>query len=850
MANSDSITPMMQQYRQIKAKLPADAILFFRLGDFYEMFFEDALEVSRLLDITLTKRQGVPMCGVPHHAAEMYLARLIRAGRKVAICDQVEDPATAKGIVRREVTGIVTPGAVVADQVLDANRNNYLAGVYVRDDVFGLAALDLSTGEFYAEKAANRAGVEESLARLAPSECVAPADMLEPGGALDWVRRARPEMVLTPQDDWTFDPAAAGEMLTRHFGVQSLDGFGCADCPALVGAAGAALYYVKNTLSRNVAHVRRLAIRSQEDFLLMDEASRVNLELVSARAALRPGAGGFPAAGTRPGRPAAACLLDVLDATCTAMGGRLLRDWLMRPLVRPDAIRRRLDAVEFFTGERALLRELRGLLGQVRDLERIIARLEGGGGNARDVRALGQSLSMLPEIRRRLDAAAAPAALELAAGIEPRPELVALIDRALVDEPPATVKEGGMIRPGYHAPLDELRAAAASGRDWLAEYQTQEQQRTGIKTLKIRHNRVFGYYIEVSKGQCGNVPEHYARKQTLVNAERFSTPELREYEAKIIGAHDRAILLEQELFAEIRAAALQETAAIQRAAAALAALDALASLADRAVALRYTRPTITEGDAIVIRDGRHPVVEQVLEGERFVPNDVLLDGQANRLHIITGPNMAGKSTYIRQVALIVIMAQMGSFVPASAAEIGVVDRVFTRVGAGDDLARGRSTFMVEMQETANILNNAGPRSLVILDEIGRGTSTFDGISIAWAVAEYLHDRIGARALFATHYHELTDLERTLAGVKNYNVLAREQGDHVVFLRKIVPGGADKSYGIQVGRLAGLPPEVVERAGEILLNLEEGELGEAGQPKLAVRRPRKIRTDQFQLTLFE
>ncbi len=859
-SNSDSITPMMRQYRQIKAGLPADAILFFRLGDFYEMFFEDAVEVSRILDITLTKRQGVPMCGVPHHAADLYLARLIRAGKKVAICDQVEDPATAKGIVRREVTGIVTPGAVVADQVLDANRNNYLAGIYVCRDVFGLAALDLSTGEFCVEKSASRAGVEESLARLAPAECVAPAELTEPAGALAWLRQARPGMVLTPHDDWAFEQVTAGDTLTRHFGVQSLDGFGCVDCPALVGAAGGVLHYVKNTLRRNVTHVRRLTIRSQEDFLLMDEASRINLELVAARTVARPGFAGALAAGApaaraqsarvHAARPPASCLLEVLDSTCTAMGGRLLREWLIRPLIRPDAIRRRQDVLEYFTGQRTLLHDVRAVLEQVRDLERIVARLESGGGNARDARALGQSLAMLPELRRLLDPAAAPVVRELVAGIEPLPELVALIDRALVDEPPAGLKDGGMIRPGYHAPLDELRAAAASGRNWLAEYQVTEQQRTGIKTLKVRHNRVFGYYIEVSKGQSDNVPENYSRKQTLVNAERFITPELREYEAKIIGAHDRAILLEQELFAEIRAAALKETAAIQRAASALAALDALAALAERALALRYTRPVITESDAIVIRDGRHPVVEQVLEGERFVPNDVLLDGRANRLHIITGPNMAGKSTYIRQVALIVIMAQMGSFVPASAAEIGVVDRVFTRVGAGDDLTRGRSTFMVEMQETANILNNAGARSLVILDEIGRGTSTFDGISIAWAVAEYLHDKIGARALFATHYHELTDLERTLAGVKNYNVLAREQGDHVVFLRKIVPGGADKSYGIQVGRLAGLPPEVVERAGEILLNLEEGELGEAGQPKLAVRRTRKIRTDQFQLTLFE
>ncbi len=834
---TDSLTPMMRQYRRAKSSLPENTILFFRLGDFYEMFFEDAVEASRILDIALTKRNKVPMCGVPYHASDTYLAKLIRAGRKVAVCDQVEDPAASKGIVRREVTGIVTPGAVLSDALLDSGRNNYLAALFESGGAFALALIDLSTGAFRTEETSDPESIRDNLMRFSPSECVVPAEAAAPGSPLRALLDGARQTMVSPHDDWTFEYETARDTLVRHFRIQSLECFGVEGRRAIVGAAGGALHYLKNALMRDACHIRTLRVNDPDDFLVMDEATRANLDLVERR-------GLTPAADRR----GCDTLLGVLDSSKTSMGGRLLREWILRPLARIDAIRGRHDAVQLFCDDRALLGSLCETLGGIRDMERIIARLGAGGGNARDARALGQSLSALPAIRSMIGPGTECLA-EIVDGIEPLPELVALIERAIVDEPPATLKEGGIIRKGYNTDLDELRDASARGRTWLAEYQASEQERTGIKTLKVRHNKVFGYYIEISKAQCENAPAEYARKQTLVNAERFITPELKEYESKILGAQERSIALESDLFTEVRDAAVRETARIQAAAQAIARLDALASLADRALALRYVRPVMTEANVIRILDGRHPVIEQIADADRFVPNDVLLDDSDNRLALITGPNMAGKSTYIRQAALIVIMAQMGSFVPAAEAELGVVDRVFTRVGAGDDLVRGRSTFMVEMQETANILHNATSRSLVVLDEIGRGTSTFDGISIAWAVAESLHNQVRAKTLFATHYHELTDLALTLKGARNYNVLVREQGDSIAFLRKIAPGATDKSYGIHVARLAGLPDEVVERAKEILQNLEEGEFGESGQPKIAVRRPRKGKNNPLQLTLF-
>lgn len=843
---SDSLTPMMRQYRKLKAGLPANTILFFRLGDFYEMFYEDAVEAARILDIALTKRQKVPMCGVPYHSHEGYLAKLIRSGKKVAVCDQVEDPAKAPGLVRREVTSILSPGAVFFDQVLTAHRNNYLAGLCQLGAGYGLALLDLSTGSFWGEEIRELDTLRDNLLGYAPAECVLAASLAEklaaaPGGLLD----ANRAILINPHDDWAFEQELAHDLLLRHFGVQSLDGFGCEGHPAVIAAAGGLLHYVQQTLRRDLAHVRQLSIKHSDDYLVMDETTRVNLDLVSCRGAAGLAANPQTASSQRAG----VSLLDVLDSTQTAMGGRLLREWVLRPLVHEAQIRQRHDALERFCADRACLHKLRELLGKVRDMERGLARLGGTSGNARDVRALAQSLAQLPAVRSTLEEQAFGLLAELAQALKPLPELVSLIERALVEEPPFSVKEGGIICRGYQAELDALRDAAALGKSWLAEYQAREQERSGIKTLKVRHNKVFGYYIEISKAQAANAPADYTRKQTLVNAERFITPDLKEYETKIFGAQDKAMALEYELFLEIRAAIIRETNNIQAAARALAQLDVLAALADRALTLRYVRPVISTGDVMRIRAGRHPVIEQIPGADRFVPNDLFLNGNDNRLMIITGPNMAGKSTYIRQLALIVIMAQLGSFVPAEAAEIGLVDRVFTRIGASDDLVRGRSTFMVEMQETANILNNATARSLVILDEIGRGTSTFDGISIAWAVAEFLHDVVKSKTLFATHYHELTDLARTLAGVKNYNVLVREQGERIVFLRKIAPGAADKSYGIQVARLAGLPHAIIERAREILLNLEEGEFGDAGQPKLAARRPRRSKPDSQQLSLF-
>jgi DNA mismatch repair protein MutS len=833
---SDQTTPMMGQYRRIRGEVDPDTILFFRLGDFYEMFFDDAKEASQILDIALTKRQGIPMCGVPYHAADSYLAKMIRAGRKVAICDQVEDPSQAKGIVRREITRVVTPGTVLEENVLESNRHNYLAGLCDAEGRFGLALLDLSTGAFHVEESDDLSALQDNLLRCAPAECVVPEERRD-APEFAALLRASGGTLLSSHEDWTFEYDAAYDFLTRHFGVHSLSGFGCDGLKAGIGAAGAVLHYVKQDLRRQVGHVRSLQVRNPSDYMMLDEATISNLDLAAVRGPGRPGVN--------------ATLLKVLDSTRTAMGARLLRDWLLRPLTDLSEIGRRHDALEAFTRNRAMLTDVRNELLRVKDLERLIARLGAGSGNARDLRALGASLAALPDVRQTVVGDGAGLLADLRERLAPMPQLVELIDRAIAEEPPISVKDGGLIRKGYHEELDQLRAAATEGRQWLAELQTREQDRTGIKSLKIRHNKVFGYYIEVTKSNLDQVPADYVRKQTLVNAERFITPELKEYENRILGAQERSLQLEYELFTQVREEAVKETVAIQRTADASAQLDVLAALAERALSMGYARPKMTEGTRLFIRDGRHPVVEQMPDAERFVPNDTLLDGEENQLAIITGPNMAGKSTYIRQVALIVVMAQMGSFVPAGEAEISLVDRVFTRVGASDDLARGRSTFMVEMQETANILNNATARSLIVLDEIGRGTSTFDGISIAWAVAEYLHNnpRVRAKTLFATHYHELTDLALTLRGVKNYNVLVREKNDRIAFLRKIVPGGADKSYGIQVARLAGLPQEVVDRAKEILGNLEEGEFGEGGQPKIA-RHSRRVRENRDQLSLFD
>jgi DNA mismatch repair protein MutS len=826
-------TPLMEQYTRIRAGLPENTILFFRLGDFFEMFMDDACYAAEVLDIALTKRNKIPMCGVPCQNVQSYIAKLVESGRKVAVCDQVEEASASKGIVRREVTRIISSGTILEENALDARRNNYLSGLLRDGDSFGVATVDISTGEFWLEICRDEAETAGLLAKIAPAECVLPQELYESG----IVERLLPfgsRTATTGYADWTFELEAASDFLLRHFKVQSFDGFGCGDCEAALGAAGGVLHYVSQELRRGIGHIRGLRVRRAEHFMLLDQTTVSNLELIPSGRA----------------EDAQTNLLWVLDNTATAMGGRLLRNWLLRPLLELEQIVQRHAAVETLLDQRRVLSELRERLRGIKDLERIVARLASGGGSPRDVRALASSLEQIPVLQELLLPAEAALLRSSADQFDAERELLELIERALAEEPPATIKDGGMIRTGYSAELDELRAAASAGRQWLADFQNRERERTGIKNLKVRHNKVFGYYIEISKANIDKAPADYTRKQTLVNAERFITPELKVYENKILGAQERAVALEQEIFAELRAACVARTETIQRTAAALATVDVLANFADRAMHLRYVRPQMNTGETVRIAGGRHPVIEQIAESEPFVPNDTLLDRGGNQLLIITGPNMAGKSTYIRQVALIVIMAQIGSFIPATAAEIGVCDRVFTRVGASDDLARGRSTFMVEMQETANILNNATSRSLIVLDEIGRGTSTFDGISIAWAVAEYLHDTpaVKAKTLFATHYHELTELALTMAGVKNYHILVKESGQRIVFLRRIAPGAADKSYGIHVGQLAGLPQAVIERAGEILANLEEDEIGESGLPALAKHRPKKKRSDEKQLSL--
>ncbi|MEI6644609.1 MAG: DNA mismatch repair protein MutS [bacterium] len=824
---------MMRQYRRIKSELPEGVILLFRLGDFYEMFFEDARAAAPLLGVALTQRAGTPMCGVPYHAIDAYLAKLIRAGKKVAICDQMEDPSQAKGIVRREVTRVVTPGTVTEDEILDSSRNNFLAALYVVNADIGLALLDLSTGVFMAEILPDIASLMEALKRYAPSEClVGPMQRSDPR----LVEILVPSIAgsVTEIDDWTLEYDCAYDRLLRHFQVHSLQGYGCEGVPALVCPSGALIQYVCEQLHHTAGHIRSLQVRHSAHFLMLDDNTCGNLDLIPQR-----------------GKAKEHTLLGVLDNTRTPMGARLLRSWIVRPLRQQIEIHARLDTVEFFTRNRLVLNNLREKFASVRDLERLVARINANRCNARDVKALEGSLLPMPEIRESMAQTGDALLSDLSSRIHPLPELVDLIHAAIDDSPPIGLKDGGMIRHGYHKDLDELRALASEGHAWLAKYQASEQDRTGIKTLKVRHNKIFGFYIEISKGQAASAPPEYERRQTLVNAERFITPELKTYEQKIFGAQDKAVAMEFELFCEIREKIATHTAEIQETADALAQLDALASFADRALALGYVRPEMTLDDTLSIKDGRHPVIEQLPDAEQFVPNDALLNCTLHQIMLITGPNMAGKSTYIRQVALIAIMAHLGSFVPARSAQIGILDRVFTRVGAGDDLARGRSTFMVEMQETANILNNATEKSLIVLDEIGRGTSTFDGISIAWAVAEYLHNtpRVKAKTLFATHYHELTDLAITLNGVKNYTVQVREHGDSVVFLRRIAPGTADKSYGIHVARLAGMPAEVLLRSNEILANLEEGEL-EAGLPKLAKSTSKKhIQAPSNQLTLF-
>ncbi len=831
----------MRQYREMKDGLPKDVILLFRLGDFYELFFEDAKFAAPILDVTLTKRAGTPMCGIPYHALENYMPRLLEAGIKVAIAEQIEDPRLAKGIVKRKVTRVITPGTVTDSCILTPERNNYLAALSLNKGVYGLASIDISTGDFRTTEVQNHEELETELHRLRAAECLVPESILNEWKEKNSHPRSSGNILWTPLEDWVFAFDTATELLKRHFKVASLDGFGCRNMRLGVSAAGAVLHYACETLRHEAGHIRLLKTYSNSNFMILDSVSQRNLELVDPM----------------PGGKKEGTLLHVLDQTATPMGSRLLREWMVRPLFDKNAIIARLDAVSALKDDPATLAELREIINSVRDLERIISRLNIGSANARDMAALSKSLESMPDIKNLLGAFDMPLLCEVRNRLHALPELVSEINKTISDEPPALLNDGGIIREGCNPELDELRKAASEGKNWIAELQAKEQERTGIKSLKIRFNNVFGYYIEITKSNIVNAPADYIRKQTLVNGERYITPALKEMENKILGAEDKSKALEYELFQKLREQTISFTSKILETAASLATVDALASFAECARKYNYCRPVISDDETLDIRGGRHPVLDATMKEERFVPNDTFLDGDENRIMIITGPNMAGKSTYIRQVALLVLLAQTGSYIPAQSAKVGLVDRIFTRVGAVDDISRGQSTFMVEMLETANILNHATKKSLVILDEIGRGTSTFDGISIAWAVAEYLHDSptAMARTLFATHYHELTELAVTCRGVKNYNVAVKEYCDQIIFLRQILPGATDRSYGIHVAKLAGLPKEVISRANEILENLENNAIAEAGQPALAEhhekgkeKKPRKGKAEQP--TLFD
>ncbi len=810
---------MMQQYKMIKKETPP-SILMFRLGDFYEMFFDDAITASRILNITLTARESgkgnkVPMCGVPYHAAQEYIAKLVSAGHRVAVCDQVENPELAKGLVKREVTRVVTPGTALEESLLREKSNNYLAAINGANGLYGFCYLDLSTGEFVVTEVERETDLFNEIGRVSPSEFLIPRALADDKEFMRRLKESSLAMV-NPLDDWNFEYESSYNRLKDFFHTQSLDGFGCANLGPAVGAAGAVIQYLKETGHSSLAHVTKIARSSVADHMALDIYTQRNLEIVRN---LRTG-----------GREGT--LISVLDHTSTSMGARLLRQWLLQPLTDVGKIALRQSGVKELFDNPSVSDALSEALKDFKDVERLIARIDCGHANARDLLALKQSIDLVPSLKKHIAPLSADMVKELNGMIEDMGDVSELIGKGIDPDAPLTVREGGIIRDGYDSELDEIRGIARSGKGWIAELQKREIERTGVKSLKVGYNRVFGYYIEVTKPNLGAVPADYIRKQTVVNGERFITLDLKEYESKVLGAEEKAAAMEYAIFQRIRERIVTGTERIQRAGRGVAILDALNSLSLAARRNNYVRPEVNDRDVIEIIDGRHPVIELMLADERFVPNDALLNTETDQLLIITGPNMAGKSTYIRQVALLVLMAQTGSFIPAARATVGVVDRIFTRVGASDELARGQSTFMVEMNETANILNNATEKSLIVLDEIGRGTSTFDGISIAWAVAEYLHNNssVRARTLFATHYHELTELEMNLPGVKNYNVAVREWNDEIVFLRKIVAGGTDKSYGIHVARLAGLPKKVIERAKDILNALEEGCIREDRLPK--------------------
>lgn len=859
MSDADA-SPLMRQYREVKRGYP-DAILLFRVGDFYEMFYEDAQTAAKLLSIALTSRDKssanpIPLCGVPYHAAQGYIAKLLKAGRTVALCEQVEDPKLAKGLVRREVVRLYTPGTLVDTEFLSPGESHFLVAVALSDattssakgqSIIGLACLDVSTGDFWITEfqgAQANTQLMDELARLEPREVLHQDANANAAACLAHLRGPR----LCAQPSASFDPKDAAQLLQTQFAVHSLDGFGCRGLTAGIGAAGAVLRYVRETQpTASLAHLRRLHTRWSGDSMHLDSATIRNLELV------RPFGASDRSGQDQP------TVLSVLDRTATAMGSRLLRDWLVRPLLNCDAIHARLESV----GElKDLIQQrvsLRATLRDIQDIARLSSRVTLGVAGPRELLALKQSVSALPELRSHLQPFTASLLAELRASWDDCRDVHDAIEQAIKQDAPMALRDGGVIREGYHAGVDELRKASTEGKGWIASLEAKERERTGIESLKVRYNQIFGYYIEITKTNLSRVPPDYIRKQTLVNAERFMTAELKELEEKVTGAEAKLLALEQELFEQLRSRLASEVPRLQTMARTIALLDVLAGLAETAALQRYVKPLVDESSTILIRDGRHPVVEQLSSDLTFVPNDTALDCEGQRLVILTGPNMAGKSTYLRQVALIVLLAQIGSFVPAAEAHIGLVDRIFTRVGASDNLAAGQSTFMVEMIESAHILNSATSRSLILLDEIGRGTSTYDGLSIAWAIAEHIQDRrhVGARTLFATHYHEMTQLEGLREGIKNYCVAVQERDGDVVFLRKIIPGGADRSYGIHVAKLAGLPPTVIERAKQVLAQLEQPDHTIEGMPasleqeapKTSLPKPHPLIDEVRQIDLF-
>lgn len=806
------LTPMMRQYMETKKEYP-DCILFYRLGDFYEMFFDDALTASKELEITLTGKncgleERAPMCGVPYHAVDGYLNRLVSKGYKVAICEQMEDPATAKGLVKRDVVRIVTPGTNLDTQALDESRNQYIMCVVYIADRYGLSVADVTTGDYFVSEIDDSEKLFDEIYRYMPSELICNEAFYMSGMDLDLLKEKLGITIYT-LDAWYFDDEICARTLKDHFHVGALEGLGLADYDCGVIAAGALLKYLLETQKQDLSHITGLTVYASGKYMLLDSSTRRNLELCET---LRE-------------KQKRGSLLWVLDKTKTAMGARTLRKYIEQPLIRKKDIEERLDAVAELKEQAISREEIREYLSSVYDLERLMCKITYQSANPRDLIAFERSLSMLPHIRCILQDMSSTLLKELYQELDPLEDLCALIQKAIVDDPPIAMKEGGIIKDGYHEEVDRLRTAKSKGKEWLARLEEQEREKTGIKNLRIRYNKVFGYYLEVTNSFKNLVPDYYTRKQTLANAERYIIPELKELEDTILGAEDKLYALEYELYSEVRDAIAAEVLRIQKTAKAVARIDAFASLALTAERNQYVRPKINEKGTIDIRDGRHPVVEKMIPSEMFIANDTYLDDKKNRISVITGPNMAGKSTYMRQTALIVLMAQIGSFVPASSANIGLVDRIFTRVGASDDLASGQSTFMVEMTEVANILRNATSKSLLILDEIGRGTSTFDGLSIAWAVIEHISNSklLGAKTLFATHYHELTELEGKISNVNNYCIAVKEKGDDIIFLRKIVKGGADKSYGIQVARLAGVPESVTSRAKEIVEELVQADI---------------------------